>query len=649
MIPMPRTKSSNADRGIDTRSATKLRKLIQALGEPAVQAALVRLWARWNDLSLVGLPAGSVTEEILTHREAGTAGLEDALAFMAPYRSIKDLEGVFEILIDSQRRKSQGAIYTPDYIIDYLVEQALERSGAAHRPSLRLCDPACGSGGFLIRASGILSKELGISPAAVFERHLVGFDNDPEAIKSARCLIELHLLSQGCMIDGRTTRIFEVDTLLDGGEALRDRAGAPEGFDVVCTNPPYVKIQNLPIAYREALASKFDGMAEGSFSLAPLFLKAGFDLLSENGCLAVITQNNLYTSLAGKPIRAFLQREKCVSRIIDFGHQQVFHNASAYTCLVFIDKRSNAHLAFGSIRTRPTKAVLEAAELSLIETAELKAEKWRLAARKHLENLAKIEAIGAPLGQVAKIKVGFATLKDAVFLVKGNQDGTTASSLDGACTSIELGATRSAVKISELESDADLPHNQTRIIFPYEKQNGRFVLIPEDELSRRFPGAYAYLRAHQALLETRDKGRKDYGAWYGWGRTQGMEAPGPKLLTKTFSKRPQFFLDASDQLFCNGYSVKPTPGLFSPSLTLEVLAQILNSRLMDYYAKLTSFQIEGDYQCYQKNFIEKFGIPNLSAAQCIRLAALEGQARDGYLAELYGVRMDDILEIAAAP
>ena len=33
---------------------------------------------------------------------------------------------------------------------------------------------------------------------------------------------------------------------------------------------------------------------------------------------------------------------------------------------------------------------------------------------------------------------------------------------------------------------------------------------------------------------------------------------------------------------------------------------------MDYYIKKTSVEIEGNYQCYQKNFIEKFTIPKLS-------------------------------------
>ena len=33
---------------------------------------------------------------------------------------------------------------------------------------------------------------------------------------------------------------------------------------------------------------------------------------------------------------------------------------------------------------------------------------------------------------------------------------------------------------------------------------------------------------------------------------------------------------------------------------------------MHYYVKITSVSIEGGYPCYQKNFIERFTIPELS-------------------------------------
>jgi hypothetical protein len=129
-----------------------------------------------------------------------------------------------------------------------------------------------------------------------------------------------------------------------------------------------------------------------------------------------------------------------------------------------------------------------------------------------------------------------------------------------------------------------------------------------------------------------------------------MEAPGPKLLTKTFSARPQFFLDTSDQLFCNGYAIFPSRNLLlGEHMPIEALAGILNSRVMHYYAKLTSFQIEGDYQCYQKNFIELFGVASMSPEQVEELLGLPDDAVDQYVADLYGLSMEEINEVVGVP
>ncbi|MCL4429724.1 MAG: hypothetical protein M1167_03120, partial [Chloroflexi bacterium] len=123
----------------------------------------------------------------------------------------------------------------------------------------------------------------------------------------------------------------------------------------------------------------------------------------------------------------------------------------------------------------------------------------------------------------------------------------------------------------------------------------------------------------------------------------------PKLLTKTFSKSPQFILDDSDQLFCNGYSISTKPAtLFEPSLPIDFLARVLNSKIMYYYAKLTSFQIEGAYQCYQKNFIEKFGVPNLDTDAVNEVINKNQDQVDELLALIYGIDFDEILEIVAS-
>lgn len=620
-------------------------KLVKNYEENAIHAALLQHWAKINEIPVAKLKQANAVAAFLeaaNTTEVARIGHElDQAIFRL---SIKDIESIFEILIDSKRRKSQGAVYTPNFIIEYLIRHGLQMGQTKRRDVPLICDPACGSGGFLIRAAEILKSE--ISPEKAFAECLFGFDNDPWAIEHARCLVELYAILHGFKLSETNSRLFCRDTLLESSKDLWRISGADNGFDLVTTNPPYVKLQNLDTKYRTQLAKKFKGYANGNFSLALLFLVAGHRLITPEGCLAIITQNNLFTSLAGKGVRQYLQNEQCIRRIIDFGHHKVFKRASAYTCLIFLGNSKKKSFEFDILK-RVCAHNLNKATFSAIPFSDLKADKWRLAKGHHLENLKIIESTGKPLGVVASIKVGFATLKDAVFLVhRRDEQYCIANPLNRKSHRVELGITRPAVKIAALNSAEDLEHNDLRIIFPYEKRKGKYRLIPEEKIEARFPEAYAYLRKCHNLLKSRDKGKKSYEGWYAWGRTQGREAQGPKLLTKTFSKFPQFMLDKSDQLFCNGYAVSiKDDSLFRGKLTIEVLEKVLNSRMMYYYAKLTSFQIEGDYQCYQKNFIERVGIIDMTEREMTTFLELPKFDANEYLEGLYEINSKDIEEV----
>ena len=69
------------------------------------------------------------------------------------------------------------------------------------------------------------------------------------------------------------------------------------GFDVVVTNPPYVKLQNMDLRYRERLLRRHPELIAGSFSLALLSLVAGHKLLAADGCLEIRASTDTETLL----------------------------------------------------------------------------------------------------------------------------------------------------------------------------------------------------------------------------------------------------------------------------------------------------------------------------------------------------------------
>lgn len=147
----------------------------------------------------------------------------------AGYDKIRDLEaGDFVLESASGRRKGSGSFYTPheiteflthaalDPLIDPLVELAATDPGeAAHRLlALRVCDPAMGSGAFLIHAARVLGRGLAriraisgtgiVTPDLVHRakrdvvRHcLYGVDLNPLAVVLAKVSLWLETLEPG--------------------------------------------------------------------------------------------------------------------------------------------------------------------------------------------------------------------------------------------------------------------------------------------------------------------------------------------------------------------------------------------------------------------------------------------------------------------
>ena len=154
-------------------------------------------------------------------------------------------------------------------------------------------------------------------------------------------------------------------------------------------------------------------------------------------------------------------------------------------------------------------------------------------------------------------------------------------------------------------------------------------------------------------LLSRDKGKIKYNPFYAWGRTQGLTRFGKKILNPTFSQYPRFLVvEDEEAVFTNGYGIffkeqEKECNLFSDiehSLSkienIDIVQKVLNSEIMHYYISRTSVSIEGGYPCYQKNFIEKFTIPEFSYNEVHELRSLSNQRDINlFLADKYQVNL----------
>jgi hypothetical protein len=422
-------------------------------------------------------------------------------------------------------------------------------------------------------------------------------------------------------------------------------------FDNIVGNPPYVKFQDLTDEIRIYLTKNWSSIEGGTFNLYFAFFELGHKLLTSTGKLGYITPNNYFTSLAGVSIRKYFQQKKCVTRIIDFSHRKVF-DAQTYTALTFLNKKENEALTFDRIKEgyKP-QDFLPIANGSLNYFKNLDVKKWRLLKSDEQKNINIIENIGTPIATLFDICVGIATLKDEVFFIDGNieKNGYYIKTTENGTFEIEKKITKSVYKISNFKSQEEIKKNKKRIICPYYLGKGNANPILEEDFKNKYPKCYAYLLSEKENLASRDKGKVIFEPFFVWGRTQGLNRLGKKILNPTFSQFPRFLLvEEEDAFFTNGYGLffreeKTNLSLFEEIVNpvtlienIDVVQKVLNSYLMHYYVSKTSVSIEGGYPCYQKNFIEKFTIPHFSDDEIKQLKSLnDKQEIDEFLITKY--------------
>jgi len=141
------------------------------------------------------------------------------------YDHSENLGDAFEYLLSILGSQGEaGQFRTPRHIIDFIVESV------APKKDETICDPACGTAGFLISAFKYILKENKEKPLTPDEKknlmdHFVGYDISPDMVRLSKVNLYLHGFPN--------PTIFEYDTL--SSEEKWD-----ENFDVMLANPPFM-------------------------------------------------------------------------------------------------------------------------------------------------------------------------------------------------------------------------------------------------------------------------------------------------------------------------------------------------------------------------------------------------------------------------
>ncbi|WML35593.1 Eco57I restriction-modification methylase domain-containing protein [Clostridium sp. OS1-26] len=83
----------------------------------------------------------------------------------------KSIGAIYEKLTDKNTRKSKGIYYTPDYIVDYILKYTVLEADIVSNPFIKILDPTCGGGYFLVKSYDILREKFISSLSALQKKY----------------------------------------------------------------------------------------------------------------------------------------------------------------------------------------------------------------------------------------------------------------------------------------------------------------------------------------------------------------------------------------------------------------------------------------------------------------------------------------------
>ena len=511
----------------------------------------------------------------------------------------EELIKLFEFVISPADRIINGAIYTPEKIRLYIVNEAFKKINVQD-DLIKISDIACGCGGFLFSAAIEFKKQTGKSYSEIFKNNIFGLDIQEYSVIRTKLLLSLLALQSGEDKEEFEFNIFQGDSL-DFKWIAKNTTF--KGFNIILGNPPYVCARNLDIITKEKL-KKWEVCKSGNTDLYIPFFQIAIENLALNGVLGFITMNSFFKSLNGRALREYFKRKKLAISIIDFGSEQVFNSKNTYTCMCFVENRNQNFISYTNSESNKLyrKQLYKKVNYTTLDSKK----GWNL---KDNKKISRIESTGIPFGELYQTRHGIATLKNDIYIFKPVAEDKNYFYLqNGSTYKIEKGICKDIVNSNKLSREISLNNLKEKVIFPYDQQD-KPKLLDEELVRENYPKAYSYLQNKREKLSERDKGKGDYENWFAFGRTQSLERIRDKMFFPKYSDRtPNFIINTDDDLlFYNGLAV-----VGSSRIQMEILKKIMESKVFWYYIKTTSKPYSSNYYSLNGNYIKNFGVCDLT-------------------------------------
>lgn len=598
---------------------SKLQKQFSEIETTDIEAALVDYYIKKKQLNF---EKSTIIEKFMQGYQIHNVELEKYIAINLPICDIDKLITAFELLIDSKERKSNGVVYTPLLIKEYIVKKTIVSDTIP-----KVVDPACGCGSFLITAAKWMHRKYGVSYSEIFGEYIEGVDIDAHSVEKAEVLFELLSLEE----EGNT---LNCKLKLKAANSLEELAKKEysEKYDVVIGNPPYVRARNISDEVKPYI--KEWSIVTGNVDLYIPFYEIAIRILKKNGVMGYISPNTFLQSVNGRGLRNYLVKCGYEITLLDFREAQKFKEITHYTCICIVNKAVvNYKIRYALLNGKNSLDEYDFTDYNIKNYTHNK--EWRFANPEIDEIIKKIESQAHKLDDF-KIRNGLATLNNELYFFTVLREDTEFyyREYNGEVYPIEKGICIDVIKPNIIRNEADLERFKEKAIFPYIDNK---EIMPEDYIAKYYPMAYKYLLTYKNVLLKRDKGKaQNYVFWYAYGRTQGMLNQGKKLLIPYMAEKGIAVkcLDEKMLFYC-GYAI-----FCDNEEQMELLKTFIESKVFLYYITNTSKPYSKGYMALAKNYIKNFGIPELNAEQKKELLLIHDRnKREDLIQNLYKIRI----------
>ena len=297
------------------------------------------------------------SNDVVTLDARGVAWVVGQLERGSLMRTDTDVVGdAFEVFAESKLVGEQGEFFTPRGVINVAIKIA------DPGPRELICDPACGSGGFLISAMRHVWDRMDRDPEwrnlpdsnkltakqRMASQCLFGIDKEADLVRIAKAYMAI----SG---DGRSNIVHEnaLHAATDFDASARRMFGANDGrfrtFDIVLTNPPYgTKTKVLQQDARrfelghawykpKGQLDWIKGDAQDSDPYL-LFVERCLEMLTDGGELAIVLPETVFHAPSRRHLRHWIRAHASVKAVIGLPHNTFRPYCNAKTCLLVVKK-----------------------------------------------------------------------------------------------------------------------------------------------------------------------------------------------------------------------------------------------------------------------------------------------------------------------